>query len=83
MTRSIKASSDSVDGLTVPQLKKILKSNGLPVAGKKAVLLERLKRACDEVDGAKKMPSLTEAPQEPAPQLRTNTTATLAQRNKK
>ena len=66
MTRSIKASSDSVDGLTVPQLKKILKSKGLPVAGKKAVLLERLKRACDEVEGAKKMPSLTEAPQEPA-----------------
>jgi len=31
------------DGMTVPQLKEVLKEQGLPVSGKKAELIERLK----------------------------------------
>ena len=31
------------DGMTVPQLKEVLKEHGLPVSGKKAELIERLK----------------------------------------
>jgi hypothetical protein len=34
---------NSLDGLTVPALKNILRSRGLPVSGRKAELLERLR----------------------------------------
>ena len=59
MSRSIMASSDSLDRLTVPQLKKILKSKGLPVSGNKALLQKRLKEADHEEQRRESIPSST------------------------
>ena len=51
--------SDSLDRLTVPQLKKILKSKGLPVSGNKALLQKRLKEADYEEQRRESIPSST------------------------
>ena len=62
----ITASSDSSESLTVPQLKKALRSQGLPVSGTKAVLQKRLRDAEIEEEEPKTSVSLKQALHEAA-----------------